>query len=68
MSTYLYGAFDCMFFIMSRTRFRVNLELVDLNMDILDYRIITGKHLGREVLHLNKTDSTCLVKNIISMS
>ena len=33
-------------------------HLVDLNMDIVDNRNITGKHLVRKGLHLNKADST----------
>ena len=40
-------------------------NLLDLNMDILDNRNITSKHLGRNSLHLNKAGSTRLVKNII---
>ena len=40
-------------------------HLVDLNMDILDNRNITSKHLGRKGLHLNKAGSTRLAKNII---
>ena len=40
-------------------------HLLDLNMDILDNRNITSKHLGRKGLHLNKAVSTCLAKNII---
>ena len=40
-------------------------HLLDLNMDILDNRNITSKHLGRKVLHLNKAGSTHLPKNII---
>ena len=38
---------------------------LDLNMDILDNRNITSKHLGRKGLHLNKAGSTHLPKNII---
>ena len=40
-------------------------HLLDLNMDILDNRNITSKHLGRKGLHLNKAGSTHLPKNII---
>ena len=40
-------------------------HLLDLNMDILDNRNITSKHLGRKGLHLNKAGSTRLAKNII---
>ena len=40
-------------------------HLLDLNMDILDNRNITSKHLGRKGLHLNKAGSTRLPKNII---
>ena len=40
-------------------------HLLDLNMDILDNRNITSKHLGRKGLHLNKAGSTRLVENII---
>ena len=40
-------------------------HLLDLNMDILDNRNITSKHLGRKGPHLNKADSTRLAKNII---
>ena len=40
-------------------------HLLDLNMDILDNRNITSKHLGRKGLHLNKVSSTRLAKNII---
>ena len=39
-------------------------HLVDLNMDVLDNRNITGKHLGRKCLNLNKSGSTRLAKNI----
>ena len=39
-------------------------HLVDLKMDILDNRNITGNHLGRKGLHLNKDSSTCLAKKI----
>ena len=39
--------------------------LLDSNMDILDNRNITSKHLGRKGLHLNKAGSTRLAKNII---
>ena len=35
------------------------------NMDILDNRNITSKHLGRKGLHLNKAGSIRLAKNII---
>ena len=37
---------------------------LDLNMDILDNRNITIKHLARKGLHLNKAGSTRLAKNI----
>ena len=40
-------------------------HLLDLNMDILDNRNITSKHLGRKSIHLNKAGSTRLAKNII---
>ena len=40
-------------------------HLLDLNLDILDNRNITTKHLGRKGPHLNKTGSTRLAKNII---
>ena len=40
-------------------------HLLDLNMDILDSRNITSKHLGRKGLHLNKAGFTRLAKNII---
>ena len=40
-------------------------HLLDLNMDILDNRNITSKHLGRKGLHLNKAGSARLAKNII---
>ena len=40
-------------------------HLLDLNMDILDNRNITSKHLGRKGLHLNKAGSNRLAKNII---
>ena len=40
-------------------------DLLGLNMDILDNRNITSKHLGRKGLHLNKAGSTRLAKNII---
>ena len=40
-------------------------HLLDLNMDILDNRNITSKHLGRKGLHLNKAGSTRPSKNII---
>ena len=40
-------------------------HFLDLNMDILDNRNITSKHLGRKGLHLNKAGSTRLPKNII---
>ena len=39
-------------------------DLLDLNMDILNNRSITSKHLGRKGLHLNKAGSTRLAKNI----
>ena len=37
-------------------------HLLDLNMDILDNRNITSKHLSRKGLHLNKAGSTSLAK------
>ena len=40
-------------------------HLLDLNMDILDNRNISSKHLGRKGLHLNKASSARLAKNII---
>ena len=40
-------------------------HLLDPNMDILDNRNITSKHLGREGFHLKKAGSTRLAKNII---
>ena len=40
-------------------------HLLDLNTDIRDNRNITSKHLGRKGLHLDKSGSTCLAKNII---
>ena len=40
-------------------------HLLDLNMDILDNRNITSKHLDGKGLHLNKAGSSRLVKNII---
>ena len=40
-------------------------HLLDLNMDILDKRNITSKHLGRKCVDLNKAGSTCPAKNII---
>ena len=40
-------------------------HLLDLNMDILDNRNITSKHLGRKGLHLNKAGSPRLAKSII---
>ena len=39
-------------------------HLLDLNVDILDNRNVTSKHLGRKGLHLNKAGSTRLAKNI----
>ena len=39
-------------------------HLEDLNMDILDNRNITSKHLGRKGLHLNKASSTRLAKDV----
>ena len=36
-----------------------------LNMDILDNRNITSKHLSRKGPHLNKAGSTYLTKNIV---
>ena len=35
------------------------------NIDIIDNRNITSKHLGRKGLHLNKSGSSRLAKNII---
>ena len=40
-------------------------HLSDLNINILDNRNITSKHLGRKGLHLNKAGSARLSKNII---
>ena len=40
-------------------------HLLVLNIDIIDNRNITSKHLGRKGLHLNKSGSTRLAKNII---
>ena len=40
-------------------------HFLDLNMDVLDNRNITSKHLGRKGLHLNKAGSAGLAKNII---
>ena len=34
-------------------------------MDILNNRIVTGKHLSHKYLHLNKTSSTSLAKKIL---
>ena len=42
-------------------------HLIDINMDLLDNRNITSKHLGREGLHLNKAGSTPLTKNIYKL-
>ena len=39
-------------------------HLLDLNMNMLDNRNITNKHLGCKGLHLNKAGSTRLAKNI----
>ena len=41
-------------------------HIVDLNIDILDNRNITSKHLGRKVLHANKAGICCLEINIIN--
>ena len=38
---------------------------INLKLDILDKRDITGKHLSRKSLHLNKYGSNFLTKNII---
>ena len=40
-------------------------QLLVLNIDIIDNRNITSKHLGRKGLHLNKSGSSRLAKNII---
>ena len=40
-------------------------HLLVLNMNILDNRNITSKHVGRKGFHLNKAGSTRLAKNII---
>ena len=40
-------------------------HLSDLNINILDNRNITSKHLGRKGLHLYKAGSTRLAKNVI---
>ena len=40
-------------------------HLLDLDMDMLNNRNITSKHLGRKRLHLKKAGSTRLAKNII---
>ena len=40
-------------------------HLLDLNIDILDNRIITNKHLSYKGVHLNKVGYTRLAKNII---
>ena len=41
-------------------------HLVNLKIDVLDNRNITGKHLNRRSLHLNQSGSSLLTKNIIS--
>ena len=41
-------------------------HLINLKIDILDNRNITGKHLSRRGLHLNQCGSNLLTKNIIS--
>ena len=41
-------------------------HLVNLKIDVLDNRNITGKHLSRMCLHLNQSGSSLLTKNIIS--
>lgn len=41
-------------------------HLVD--MDVLDNKKVTGKHLGRKGLHLNKADFSRLAKSIIYKS
>ena len=41
-------------------------HLINLKIDILDNRNITGKHLSRRGLHLNQSGSNLLTKNIIS--
>ena len=40
-------------------------HLLDLNIDILDNRNITNKHLSYKGVHLNKVGYTRLAKNII---
>ena len=40
-------------------------HLSDLNINILDNRNITSKHLGHKGLHLYKAGSTRLAKNVI---
>ena len=37
-------------------------------MDVLDNKKVTGKHLGRKDLHLNKADFSRLAKSIIYKS
>ena len=39
-------------------------HLLESNMDILDNRNITSKHLGHKGFHLEKAGSTCFTKNI----
>ena len=41
-------------------------HLINLKIDILDNRNITGKHLSKRGLHLNQFGSNLLTKNIIS--
>ena len=41
-------------------------HLINLKIDILDNRNITGKHLNRRGLHLNQSGSNLSAKNIIS--
>ena len=40
--------------------------LINLKIDILDNRNITGKHLSKRALHLNQSGSNLLTKNVIS--
>ena len=40
--------------------------LINLKIDILDNRNITGKHLSKRGLHLNQSGSNLLTKNTIS--
>ena len=41
-------------------------RLINLKIDILDNRNMTGKHLSKRGLHLNQSGSNLLTKNIIS--